>query len=494
MFITTGVAFFSTRIILNYLGVTDYGIYSLIGGVVAILSFLHMAMAVSTQRYLSYHQGTGDFSMQKKIFSHSWSLHVLIGLTVLFIIELAGLFLFNDFLNIPPERIHAAKILYHLTAASVFFGIISIPFSASLTAHENMTWPSIINIIEAILKLCFAFSLVCFIQQERLVVFGIFILSMSIMSLLLLMGYCLRNYKECCITDYKTDKSLIKELGKYAGLNLFGTISVLGQYEGFGVILNLFLGMIANTAYGIANQVLGALTFFSGTILSAMNPQIMKSEGSNDRDRMLRISMMASKFGFFLLAFLAIPCIFEMPALLKFWLTTVPEYAVIFCTLMLITTMINQLTVGLTSAIQAAGKITSYMLVVGSIKLLILPCTYLLLMSGNSVISVLIGYISLELLADSTRLLILRKIVGLSIKTFFKRVLFKEFFPVFLSVCTCSLIVTAFQFNLRFLVTMTISAIVFIVSAYFTGLCGDEKIIAHHLLKPIFKVMKSKFV
>ncbi|MDR2039820.1 MAG: hypothetical protein LBQ60_18005 [Bacteroidales bacterium] len=487
MLITAGVTLYSTRVILNALGASDYGIFNLIASAVVMLSFLNVAMSTATQRYLSYQQGTKNFSMQKKIFSNSWILHIIIGFIIIIILQIAALFLFNGFLNIPEERISAAKAVYHFMTATVFFTVLSVPFTASLNAHENMLWIAIVSIVEAVLRLVIALSLICFVQYERLIFFGLFMACISLISFLLYAFYCLKKYDECDIKIHHIDRTLMRELGSFAGWNLVGTFSGLGRNQGFAIVLNLFLGTIGNAAYGIAQQVSGQLNFFSATMLRALNPQIMKSEGANDRQRMLRLSMMASKFGFFLLAILAIPCIFEMSSVLELWLGNIPEYTVIFCSFMLISVMTDQLTIGLTSAIQATGKIKSYMIIVGSIKLLILPSAYVLLRLNYSIMTVLIVYVSLEILAGSFRLLSLKMIAGLSLKEYFNRVFKKEFLPVCLSISSCLLIIYLFQFNLRFLLTFSVSIIVFIVTAYFTGLCDDEKIIVEKLLLPIRK-------
>jgi O-antigen/teichoic acid export membrane protein len=475
MLVTMGISLYSTRVVLNALGATDYGIFSLIAGVIAMLSFLNAAMTASTQRYLSFHQGKNDFLMQKKIFSNSWILHILIGLIVVVLLEIACPFLFNGFLNIPTERIFMAKTVYHFMTVAVFFSIISVPFTASLNAHENMLWIAIVNIIESVFRLAIALSLVTFVQEGRLVVYGLLTAILGGISFLLYAGYCLKKYNECTLKDYHIDKPLMKELSSFAGWNLFGALCGVGRTQGLAILLNIFFGTVVNAAYGIANQVAGQMNFFSSTMLRALNPQIMKSEGMNDRKRMLRLSMMASKFGFFLLAFIAIPCIFEMPAILKFWLKEVPEYTDIFCSLILIGALINQLTIGLQSAIQATGRIKIYQIVVGSIQLLNLPIAYFLLKNKFPSYAVLISFVCIEVFACLLRLIFLKKLARLSIREYFKRVFFREAIPVLLSIFICWVITNYLYFEFRFVLTVIISVFTFLISIYFIGLCLDEK-------------------
>lgn len=475
MLLTMGVSLYSTRLVLNALGSTDYGIFNLVAGVIAMLAFLNTAMATSTQRYLSFHQGKNEPNLLKKIFTNSLILHLLIGSIIVIGLEIGSFFLFNGFLNIPEARIGSAKIIYHFMVCSIFFSVTAVPFFASLYAHENMIWIAVVYIIEALLKLGMALLLLK-THADKLVLYGFLTAVISFLVLVLHMVYCLKKYEECTLFKFWiVDKSLIKELTSFAGWNLFGSLCSLGRIEGLTILLNLFFGTVINAAYGIATQIAGQLGFFSATMLQALNPQIMKSEGANDRQRMLRLSMVASKFGFFLFAFISIPCIFEMPSILSFWLKNVPTNTVLFCQLSLVGSLINQLTIGLQTAIQATGKIKSYQIVIGSIVLTTIPLGFFLLQFGYPAYSVLIGYICLEGIACCCRLYFLKRVAGLSIKEFISRVFKKEIFPICFSIVTCMIIIKYVEMDFRFLLTGIASTIVFIISIYFTGLCEDEK-------------------
>jgi len=487
MLITMGISLYSTRLVLHALGASDLGIFHLIAGVIAMLSFLKAAMTTSTQRFLSFHQGKKDIEMQHKVFTNSWVLHIGIGIFVVLLLLAVMPILFGGFLNIPADRVPTAKVIYYFMSVSVFFSIISAPFTASLNAHENMLWIAIVNIIESFLKLCIAFSLLYFIQTERLTIYGLLMAVLSFVTFLLYAVFCLRRYKECNINKYRIEKSLIKELGGFAGWNLFGVLCSLGRTQGLAILLNIFFGTVVNTAYGIANQIAGQLNFFSATLLRALNPQIMKSEGMSDRHRMLRLSMIASKFGFFLMALFAIPCIFEMSEILRIWLGYVPENTVIFCTLVLIALLCNQLTIGLQSALQATGKIKIYQSVVGSILLFNLPIAYVLLRTGFPAYSVLISFISIELIACLLRLYFSNKFAGLFIREYVERVFLKEIIPTTMSVSTCWIITNYIEMEFRFIITCMFSAIIFTGFIYFTGLCANEKYLIHNLLGKIIK-------
>jgi Na+-driven multidrug efflux pump len=490
MLLTMGVSFYSTRLILNALGSTDFGIFNLIAGVIAMLSFLNTAMSTSTQRFLSYYQGRNDIDKQKRVFANSLILHVCIGLIVVVSLEMIGLFIFDSFLNIPIERIQSARTIYHFMSVTVFFTIAAVPFVGSLVAHENMIWVAVVSIVETFLKLGIAIFLLV-VTNDKLIVYGILTAFISIFSFLLYAIFCTKKYEECTFKDLlPVDKKLFKELGSFAGWNLFGSLCGVAKYQGFAVLLNIFYGAAINAAYGIANQVSSQMTFFAATMLRAVNPQIMKSEGAGDRNRMLRLSMMASKFGFFLLTIIAIPCIFEMDAILKFWLHNVPDYTKIFCNLILIASLINQVTIGLQSAFQATGKVKIYQMVVGAIVISNLPISYIMLRMQLPLYYPLISFAVVELFACSFRVILLRNIAGLSITDFYQRVIIKGLIPLLLICSTSFLITTYLRHEMRFLITFSISIPVFIVGIYYTGLCDDEK----DMIKQILVKVKSKYM
>ena len=483
--LTGGISLYSVRLVLYALGASDFGIFSLIAGTTAMLSFLNSAMTTSTQRYLSFHQGIGDKEMQKKIFTNSWVLHIVVGIIVVGALLALAPFLFNGFLNIPADRISTAKTVYYFKSVSVFFTIISVPFTASLIARENMLWIAVVTIMESVLRLGIALSLVWFIQTERLAMYGLFMALLSIVTFLLYAVFCLKKYDECNVRSYRISKPLIKELGSFAGWNMFGAFSILGRTQGLAIILNVFLGTVINAAYGITIQIASTVFSFAQSMPRAIKPQIMQSEGKNDRQRMLRLSMMASKFGFFLLALMTIPIIFEMSAILELWLNNVPNYTVIFVSLFLIATLVKQTTIGLHAAILATGKIKAFQMIVGGIRLLNLPIAYLLLKLEFPPYSVLICVIATEFATCIFVLFLSKMKTGLSIKEYFERVILKEIIPLLSIIATCWIVTRYLETDFRFLITGMSSMAVFSFFVYFTGLCKDEKVLINSLLKKI---------
>ncbi|MGP1992281.1 hypothetical protein D9V96_010365 [Zobellia laminariae] len=491
MLLTVGVSLYSTRLILEALGSTDFGIFELVGGIIAVLGFLNNTMATSTQRFISFYQGKNDLDGQKSVFANSLVMHIVVGLAIVIVLATLESFLFEQFLNIAADRIYAAKIVYRAMLASLLFSMINVPFMGTLIAHENLLFVAIVNILEALFKLGIALILVM-LQNEKLIVYSFLMAASAFVILLLYMSFCIKKYDECSIRNIQIDKNQIREISSFAGWNLFGALCSLGRNQGLVVLLNLFFGTAINAAYGIANQLASQMNFFSSTMLRALNPQIMKSEGVNDRERMLRLSMIASKFGFFLVAIIAIPAIFEMSQILGFWLKEVPRYTAIFAQLILIAILLNQMTIGLQSALQATGKIKLYQTVVGGVILMTLPIAYFFLKLGYPPYFVFVSYIGLEIIAIILRIGITKKIAQLSVPVYIHRVFVKSIVPLFCSFFTCWIVTNYFQIEYRFLLTGGISAIIFSLSIYFFGLCVDEKILIHGFLKIALKRLKKQ--
>ncbi|NJB35385.1 hypothetical protein HCO57_02160 [Croceivirga sp. JEA036] len=475
------IGLYSTRLILAALGAVDYGIFNLVGGVIGMLTFLNASMTVSSQRYFSVTLGANDIKKSKQLYQLSTYLHLIIGIIIVIALEIFGLYIFDGFLNIPADRINTAKLVYQFMIISTFFTINAVPFDAVINAHENMLFDSVLGIIETLLKLAIAF-LITFYGEDKLLLYVILYTSLTVLVRIVKSFYCVRNYEECKI-DFrsKVDKPLLREMLSFASFNLVGSLAGIGRNQGLSLILNIFFGTVINAAYGIANQVAGQLSSFSSMMLKAVNPQLMKSEGANDRNRMLKIAMISSKLSFFLLGIFAIPFIFEMNSILNLWLKNVPENSVIFCQLVLIANLTNLLTIGMASALQATGKIKQYQTVVGLVLLLNLPLAYVLLYYGLPAYFAIASYIIIEFIACLLRLGFIKKIAGLSIKEYLNRVIFCLVGPVFLGILASYIITNSVEINYRFLLTVPLCSFVMIVSMIWLGLYKEEKEIVNKL-------------
>lgn len=482
MFITMGISFYTVRLLLDALGVEGYGTFTLIAGVIALLSFLNSAMTVSTQRYLSYYQGANDFEMQKRIFDNSLILHLIVGIAVTIMLLSAMPKLLGDILNISLEQRVSAKPLYICMVVSVFFSIVSVPFRASINAHENILTDSVILVFESLMKLLSALLLFYIDEGNRLFSIGLYMAVISVIVFVIYATYCIKNYKECLLKKIKISKSLIKELSSFAGWSLYTNLCYILNTQGFNVLLNLFFATKINAAYSIAFQVSVQIKNLSQSLLRALNPQIMKSEGMTDRERTINLSLLASKIGFFLVSIVSIPCLLVMQNLLNIWLTNVPEFTGIFCTYFLITTMINQLTVGITPAVQAIGDIKIFQLVIGTVALFTLPISYFLLLDGYSATEVLISIIFVEVITTFLKIFLFSKLCDITIGYYIKSIILKMVVPTIVTILIVYYSLNLIQPFYENLFVLVFSSFLYLTLFYIYGLNNKERKIINNLI------------
>lgn len=377
MGITMFISLYTTRLVLNALGGADYGVFNVVGGAIAMMGFLHAAMAGATQRFMSFYEGKGEGEKQKQIFNVSIVLHFLIAIALIIVFLIVGYFFFNGVLNIDPDRLYAAKVVYCSLIVSTIFTVTSVPYEAVLNAHENMLYYSIVGVIESILKLVVAFIIVYY-GGDKLVLYGVLMACIPLIVLTIMRVYCHKKYEECVILPKKYySVILMKEMSSFAGWSFLGTASSMFSQHGMAIVLNNFFGSKLNAAMGIAGQLNGQLMAFSNNMMKAVNPVIVKREGEGNRTKMLDTSMISAKFAYLLLAFFAIPFIIETPYILKLWLNKVPEWTILFVRLQLLRSLIEQLFIMIDRAIAAQGEINKYMKVKSVVNLLPILLTYL---------------------------------------------------------------------------------------------------------------------
>ncbi len=357
MGITMFISLYTTRLILNSLGASDFGIFNIVGGAIAMLGFLNAAMASATQRFMSYSEGEGDKEKQKSIFNISIILHFGISIVVGLALIVAGYFFFNGILNIPGDRIDAAKVVYGSLIISTIFTVMTVPYDAVMNAHENMKYYAIVGIFESLLKLAVAFACV-YTLYDKLIVYGILIACVPLITLTVMRIYCHRNYEECVVAFRRYwNKPLLKEMTSFAGWNFIGALSgFVGNY-GNAIIINHFFGAVINAALGIVNQLNGQMLVFSNNMMKALNPVIVKSEGEHDRNKMLKYSIFGCRFSFLLFACIAIPVAIETEYIMKLWLKNVPEWTILFIRFQIVRNLLELSIISLNTSLSAIGKI-----------------------------------------------------------------------------------------------------------------------------------------
>lgn len=422
--LTMAISLITVPMVLHALGSSDYGLYSLVGGIIAMLAFLNNSMSVATQRFMSVAMGEGDVEKINKVFNVNIKLHLLLGILVVIGLEIIGLFAF-DRLNIEPESVGRAKIIFQFLIVTTFAHIICVPLNGVINAREDMVVFSIIGVIDSLLALGVAL-LLSHISGDRLLFYGFGMMFIPLVTLLLTYIFVRKAYPEYKI-DLKrySEKGLFKETFGFAGWNLLGAVAFMCRNQGTAVIINLFLGTIANAAYGIANHINGALGQFTTTFQKAINPQLMKSEGMRNRQRMHKISFISSKFGVLALSLFAIPLILEMPEVLDLWLRReIPPYTVRLTQFTLLLSIVYQYSSGLMSSIQATGRIRNYQIVMSLIILLNLPVAYYLLKSEYPIYYVTAAFVVLETVSLIVRIFMAHSITGMEIKDYISQVIY----------------------------------------------------------------------
>lgn len=378
MFLTTIISLFLTRIVLRQLGTEDFGIYNLIGGVIVLLAFMQTALSVSTQRFLSVAMGKNDKERIKKIFSSGVLIHLAFACLIALVFEIISPFIFGGFLNISPERLDAAKLVYQIMIISTSLSILTVPYNSVINAHEDIWLFAFVEIISTLIKL-FVVFIFAYVEMDSLILYALWMLFAIFIGVILKYIWCFIKYEECTLTHVfdKDNLVLVREMLGFTGWNAFGSLALIGRNQGVAILINIFWGATINAVYGISNQVNGQLIHISQTMTQAMTPQITKSYGSGDYERMKRLSFFASKMAFFLSAVFAIPLMIELPEILHIWLGDIPEYTETYIYMCLIMFLIMELYPGIARAIQATGKIRLYQVITSALLLLPIPFGYI---------------------------------------------------------------------------------------------------------------------
>lgn len=356
MGITMFISLYTTRLILNSLGGSDFGIFNIIGGSIAMLGFLNAGMASATQRFMSYSEGEGNQEKQKSIFNISFIIHAVIALIVGLSLTGAGFIFFNGLLSIPEDRLSAATIVYGSLILSTMFSVMSVPYEAVINAHENMRYYALIGIVESLLKLSIAFACVYTIY-DKLIVYGILMACIPFITLTIMRIYCHRNYQECTIKPRRYfDKTLLKEMLGFAGWNFVGTAAAMISNQGNAIVVNHFFGVLLNAAMGVVVQLQGMVGVLSANMAKALAPVIVKKAGNGDKESMRTWSIIGMRFGFLLLAVIALPLCVETNFVFTLWLKQVPEWTITFFRLAIAASLLEQMFGGLGSMLAAVGK------------------------------------------------------------------------------------------------------------------------------------------
>lgn len=359
---------FTTRIVLKSLGAVDYGIFGVVGSAIAMLGFLNASMASATQRFMNYYEGRGIKEDKIKIYNSSVIIHIVLALTVGFFFLLLENVIFGSLLKIEIERLFAARWIYRITILSTMVSILTVPFEAIVNSHEDLLFYSIVGIIDVVLKFLFALY-VSITPYDKLIVYGISVILVTILTFFMMLLYCKRKYDECIFRPKSFyDRSLVEQMFKFGGWNLIGTSTTMVSNYGIGIVINRFFGTIINATQTICNQVTSIMMVLSTNMMKAVNPVIVKREGMGNRTQMFNVSFTSCKMSFLTYVFIGIPFFVECKQLLTLWLDEVPPFCLEFCQLAFFLKLIEQITTPLGTSIAAVGKIKVYNIVISCIQ------------------------------------------------------------------------------------------------------------------------------
>ena len=475
MLFTMGISLFTSRVILQTLGVEDYGISSVVGGVISMFTFINAAMVSSTQRYLNFELVRGDANQLRSVFSTSLQIHALIALAIIVLSETVGLWFLNEKLVIPEARMTAAMWVYQCSILSCAVSIMSTPYNAVIVAHEKMSAFAYISILDVSLKLLVVYLLVV-LPFDKLIILAILNLLVQLFIRYIYTLYCHRHFPESYF-QFRFNKTLFKEMFGFAGWSFWGNLAAILYTQGLNMMLNIFFGPIVNAARGIAVQVQSAVQQFVGGFQTALNPQITKNYASNNLPQMHSLMFRSARFSFLLLFFLSLPVLMETNFILTLWLKTVPDDAVVFTQIMICISLIYTTANPCVIANQATGKVKIYQMVVGGILLLILPISYVVLKLGAPAYSVFIVHFCIESLAQFSRMYMLRKLIHLPLWQYMKNI----YIPIVSTVAIAIILPLVVRMQvaegwLRFLAVGFTCVLSVGASSYFIGFTKQERV------------------
>lgn len=475
MFIMLVIGLYTSRVILNTLGVSDYGIYNVVGGVVTVLSFLNSAMAGATQRYINIALGKREQKQLNKIISNSLVLHFVIALIILILAETVGLWFVNTYLVIPIERINAVNWVYQFSIFSFLVAIIQTPYNASIIAHEKMTAYAWITLFDVFMKLIIVFSLL-FVTVDKLILYAALQFVGANITRLIYVRYCKKHFTECSIQKWNIDKRLMKSMFSFSSWTILGNFSYIGHTQGIAILINIFFGVTVNAAQGVANQINVCVKQFISNFTVALNPQIVKTYASNEIEAMHSLIFRGCKMSILMISLLVIPLILETPMILRVWLKLVPDYTVIFVRLILIITLFESFSSPLVTAQGATGNIKYYQILLTSIGLLHLPLTWLFFTFGYDAYYAQYVYLVIVIVIQIIRVLWVANSVDFSLNIFLKDVILRcvlsitvaLIIPVILHIFLPSRLFTA-------LVVCVVSVICMVLCSLFIGFSNNER-------------------
>lgn len=484
---TLCLSLYTSRLTLQVLGASDFGIYAAVGGLTALLSVLTSSMSTSTQRFITFELGRHDYERLNRVFNTSVQIHAFLALILLLLAETIGIWFLYNYLTIPQERIQTAFWVFQISTFSCIFSLLNVPNMASIIAHEDMGTFALFSIVDAILKLT-SVSLLFIITWDKLFVYALCLLLIQVLNQSASFIFCRVKYSEIRF-HFLVDKNLIKQMFELAGWNVFSNMAIMGFIQGVNILLNMFFGPVMNAAYTVAMQAYSGLRSFCSSFQLASNPQIVKLYSSGEIEKMYQLLIVVCKMSFFLIFFLSLPFLINANYILSLWLVNVPEHSVSFFILLLIYAYFDVLVYPLGIAAQATGNVKYYNLFTSVITLAILPISYVGYLLGWIAESVYIIAIVMSLIALPIRLWCLKVLINIDIKVFLLLIIRIFFISILALIIPLCFHLFLHETMLNVIVNFLITFISCGLSIYFLGLSVSERL---QIKKYIYKIKKWK--
>lgn len=435
LIISTFISLFSIRFVLQALGEEDYGIYMLVAGTVSMLNVLSSTMSNTSMRFMSHSLGKNELLISLKTFNSTLFIHYCLAFIVIFILEIGGWIMFKYFLNIPEIKLLDARIVYQIMIITTIVTIVSIPYDAIINSHENLFFLSFVTIIQNIVQLCVALALVFYNTIcSKLILYSFSLMIIQVILRFIKYYYAKRKYTECKINFKKyIEKRKLKEILSFTGWDFIRSLSSLCSTQLRGILINMFFGVRLNAAEGISKRINTQLNLVSTSITQAITPQMNKSEGGGDRQRMIDLMLAGVKFTTFMYCLLAIPLLLEIPYILNIWLKTVPEFTALFCQMCILILMLNKFTWQITNAIRAVGQIRDIQIVGSIISFAGIVIGYFIYKNGAGPLAIYLIELFLGIIYTIINLYYGKKILNLNLFRYFKRATLPVVLPLFFS-------------------------------------------------------------
>jgi O-antigen/teichoic acid export membrane protein len=491
LFVVSIITLFTSRIVLQSLGASDYGLYSVVGGIVVLMGLLNTVMVATSYRFIAFEIGIGNSEGVNKVFNITLLIHIFLAFLLFLFAETLGSYYIHHYLNIARNKIEDAMFVFRFSALASVFSIISIPFRALITAHEKFLVLTFVEILLNCLKLGAVIVLIYYLGN-RLRLYSILIAAILLIPTILFILFCFKEYPSSIRWNFQRDKKKYKEIMGFSGWILLGAGASIGKVQGAALIINSFFGTVLNASFGIANQVNSVILMFPQNLGQAAIPQITKSYGSGNSDRTIQLVSSVAKYSFFLMILPALPVLLETDFILKLWLRQVPEYTSVFCQLMIINALIDCLSSGFHAAVQATGKIKYFQIIFSTISLISLPVAVVFFKLGYPPSTIIVIYIITTLLNTFIQQIFLSNLIRFGVKEFLKKTYLKIIYVV-VCVSPLFLIRNLFQDDfIRFSLLSFLSVAWTLLIVYLVGMEKKEKELLISGLKKVYSKFRPR--